>query len=143
MIKVEHSVVINRSVEEVFAFITDLKNDLHWQSGMMESSKTPDRQTGVGTVVRHVRRFLGRQIDASVEITEYEPNKKIWLRSISGPFRFTGGYTFEPLGHGSRVAVAFEGETTGLYRLVQTMIAGELKRQIEADYQKLKELLET
>ena len=37
MIKVEHSVVIDRLVPEVFAFVADPANNTRWQDGLVES----------------------------------------------------------------------------------------------------------
>ena len=37
MIKVEHSVVINRPVADVFAYACDPANEPKWQDGVMEA----------------------------------------------------------------------------------------------------------
>ncbi|MFQ5902509.1 MAG: SRPBCC family protein [Candidatus Binatia bacterium] len=142
MIKVEHSVVINRATEEVFAFLTNFENNSQWQSGIIETRQTPQSLTGVGTTVREVRQFMGRQIDATGEIIEYEPDSKICLKSISGPFQFKGSYTLESVEGGTKLAVVFEVQLSGFFRLAQSMVARELSKQIEADFSNLRVMLE-
>ena len=75
MVKIETSMVINRPIEEVFAFLTNPENDLVWRSGVLESEQTSDGPMGVGTTARSVEQFLGRRIESTVEFTAYEPNK--------------------------------------------------------------------
>jgi|SRR3990172_1024532 len=103
MIKVEHSIIVPRSVEEVFSFLGNFEQDPHWQSGILEAKQMPAGAALVGTTVKQVRHFLGRRLDYTGEVIEYEENKKIWVKSISGPYPFEGGYTLEPVDGGTKV----------------------------------------
>ena len=103
MAKLEHSIVVNRPVAEVWGFISEPGSDAKWQSGVVESTKTTEGPMGVGTRIKDVRRFLGREIESEFEITEWEPNKGDAIKSLSGPFPFTGRRTFEPVDEGTRV----------------------------------------
>ena len=40
MIKVEQSLVIDRPVDEVFAFVANVEDNAQWQSGVLEVRKT-------------------------------------------------------------------------------------------------------
>lgn len=55
MVKIEHSVVINRPVAEVFAYVTRPENTPRWQSGMLASQQISDGAMGVGTIFTEVR----------------------------------------------------------------------------------------
>ncbi len=74
MIKAETSLVINRPVEKVFAFVNDSENAPQWRSSVLESRQTSEGPTCVGTTLTEVIRFLGRRIESTFEVTEYEPN---------------------------------------------------------------------
>jgi len=142
VIRVEHSVVIQRSPEEVFEFIANFDNNSRWQSGILQTRQAPESLTGVGTTVTEVRQFMGRTIDTTGEIVEYEPHSKLWLKSVSGPFDFKGGYTLEPVKGGTKLAVAFDVELSGFFRLAQSLVLRELSKKIESDFKTLKDLLE-
>ena len=55
------SVVIARPVEEVFAFVTDARNNPQWQasSGLRRTEQIPEEPVGVGTRITEVWRFMG------------------------------------------------------------------------------------
>ena len=84
MIKLEHSIVINRPVEEVYDFVTDVEKASQWRSGVVESKKISD-EPAVGATASEVMQFLGRRMETTYEITEYEPNRKFGFKVISGP----------------------------------------------------------
>ncbi len=47
MIRIQASVTVNHPIEEVFRFMTDNRNALQWQSGLLEARVTND-VVGVG-----------------------------------------------------------------------------------------------
>ena len=61
MIKAEQTVVIDRPIEEVFAYVTDQTNTPYWQAGLVEVQRTTAGPIGVGTKHTFVRNFMGRQ----------------------------------------------------------------------------------
>jgi len=88
MIKVEKSIIIHRPIEEVFAYVGDLRNAAQWQSGALEVRQTTESPLGIGTKFTFVRKFMGRKMEASNEFVEYEPNTKVTFKSTSGPTPF-------------------------------------------------------
>ena len=110
-LRVERSVVIERSPEEVFAFVSDPENDVRWVSPIEEQWNTSEGAPGVGTTYLGVGRFLGRLFEGNFEIAHYEPNRNIVLRPTSGPLQFTGSRTVEGVADGTRFTYAWEGQT--------------------------------
>ena len=84
-LRLEHSVVIDRPVEEVFAFITNPKNDLRWERRVVESTHTSGGPGGVGTTGRKVRRFLGLRFTTNYELTAFESDRKLAAKTAYGP----------------------------------------------------------
>jgi uncharacterized protein YndB with AHSA1/START domain len=70
MAKLEISTVINRPVEEVFAFLSNPENWPKWISGSIEAKKTSEGPIGVGTTWRQVLTFLGQRMEAEAEIRD-------------------------------------------------------------------------
>ena len=143
-IRQEHSVVIERPVEEVFAFATDPNNDPLWQSTSLETEQTSEGPVDVGTTFRNTSKFLGRRIDSTYEVTENDPPHKQCVRITSGPIPGSGCYLFEPADGGStRFTQIFEAEIGGFFRLAEPLVGRALRRQMQADMATLKDLLES
>ena len=70
MVNVETSIIINRPIEEVFAYLTDAGNNPQWDLGLVEVRQTPERPVGVGTRITEVRKFLGRKMETTSEVVE-------------------------------------------------------------------------
>jgi uncharacterized membrane protein len=142
MVKVEVSVVINRPVEEVFAFVTRIESWNQWDTQLAEVKKTSEGPVGVGTTWQEVRHFMGQRMESSNEITEYEPNRKLSFKSTSGPFPVEGGYTFESVEGGTKFTVKGQAETGGFFKLADPIVRRAVKGQLETISANLKELLE-
>jgi uncharacterized protein YndB with AHSA1/START domain len=146
MARIEASVVINRPVEEVFEFVTNPKNDLLWESGALESEQTSEGPMGVGTTLRSVSLMMGRRMEMTAEVTEYEPNRKIKYKGASGPMSIEASYTFEPVEGGTRVSFVGEGETRGFFKrlfgLADSIVVRMMQRSMLTHFASLKDILE-
>lgn len=101
---VDLTVVINRPIQEVFAYMGNPENNKNWQSHCLGSVITSEGQTGVGTTFTDEVRFLGRRIKQIFEITEYDPNRKFSTKRISGLMGVKGTYAFESVEGGTKVS---------------------------------------
>jgi uncharacterized protein YndB with AHSA1/START domain len=143
MATLEISIVINRPVEEVFAFASNPENIPKWSSLSREVKITSAGPTGVGTIFRSVVALLGRRIEGETEITEYEPNCCFAEKSKSGPFPIENRTTFESVDGGTRVNFTTVAEPGGFFKLAEPVLVGMTKRQFEVDFANLKDLLES
>jgi len=142
MTRFQQSVVINRPLEQVFAFVSDLENDPQWTPGAV-MRRTSQGQLGVGTTFQQHDRFMGRRMDLSLEVTDYEPPHKIGLKTISGPLSFGGTRMFEPVGEAAtRVTFVGEGHAPGMLKLAEPLLAAAGERRLRAQLGNLKRLLE-
>ena len=140
MVRVEHSVVIERPPAEVFAYMTDPANVPEWQSAALEArSQGPVQQ---GAHMTEVRKFLGRRMESKFEVTAYEPDRRFALKVLTGPVPFTFEETLEPTDAGTRVNVVLEGEPGGFFKLAEPLVERAARRQLQADYEQLKDILE-
>lgn len=140
----EHSVVIDRPVEEVFAFATDPNNDPLWQSTSLETQQTSEGPVDVGTTFHNTSKFLGRRIESTYEVTENEAPHRQCVRVTSGPIPGSGCYLFESADGGStRFTQTFEAEVGGFFRLAEPLVGRALRRQMQADMETLKDMLDS
>ena len=72
MIKVDESIIIQRAVEEVFAFVADQRNAPEWQAGLLEVRRTDEGPLGVGATHAVVRKFMGRRMEVNNEYVTYD-----------------------------------------------------------------------
>jgi uncharacterized membrane protein len=143
MVKIEHSLVIARPIDQVFLFLVNPRNNSLWQEGVIESKQISEGPVGVRTRGRDTRKFLGRQVECDYEIVEYEPEEKIRFKSVSGPIQFNGSYTFQSVQQGTRFTFTIEGDAGRWFSLMGPLAARLAKKQVEADSNRLKNLLES
>jgi uncharacterized protein YndB with AHSA1/START domain len=140
VVRVEHSLVIERPPAEVFAYTTDPANEPEWQATLLEArSDGPVQQ---GAHITEVRKFLGRRMESEVEVTAYEPDRRFAVKVLSGPVPFDLEQTLEPTDRGTSVKVILEGEPGGFFKLAEPLVERAVRRQIRADFEQLKDILE-
>jgi carbon monoxide dehydrogenase subunit G len=142
MARAEHTVVVERPPDEVFRFLTDLANVPEWQSGAVEV-RAPE-SLAVGTTYVEVLKFLGKRIEATLEVTELEPGRRFSLKAVSGPMPFRVRHMLEPTGNGgsTRVHVELEGDPGRLFRLAEPLVMRNAQRHLEGDFATLKKMVE-
>jgi hypothetical protein len=105
--------------------------------------RTSQGQLDVGTTFQQRDRFMGRRMDLSLEVTDYEPPHKIGLKTISGQLSFGGTRMFEPVGEAAtRVTFVGEGHAPGVLKLAEPLLAAAGERRLRAQLGNLKRLLE-
>ena len=142
MIRIEHSVVINRPVHEVFAFVANVENNRRWQPTVLEARMTSRGPVGVGSTGVEVRQLMGRPMELTFEVTEYEENAKFGFKITSGPMPIAGTETFESVEGGTRVNLVFQGEVGGMLGLAEPIMGQMMRNLVESDCRNLKALLE-
>lgn len=124
------TLVIDRPVDEVFAFFADPANDIKWRPHVKEISARG--AMGVGAQIHQVIAGPGgRGIPADIEVTVYEPATRYAFRVIAGPARPVGEFRFAPEGDGTAVTFSLRAELSGVKKLfmsrpVQSSMNGEM-----------------
>jgi uncharacterized membrane protein len=142
MIKIEVSIEIQKPVAEVFSYTNDPAMNKSWQEGLVESKITSPGPMGVGTQMTDVRKFLGRDMDSKLEVTAYEANKRISLKTVSGPIKFEITQLYEPAGAGTKLTMIGEGEPGGLFKLAEGAVKKQFETQLQGDLGRLKKVME-
>lgn len=145
MIREQRSVVIHRPVEEVFAYVIDPRNNAEWNGWIIASEVTTEGPIRVGTEARSIGKFLGKTIEANAVITELVPNQRGSLRTTSGPITLSGSRIVEPVeGGGTRFTQTLDVDFGNVFgHIAEPIVVRAALRQVEADLQTLKDLLES
>ena len=128
MVTSEKIITINRPIQEVFAYVSDLQNGPQWQNGLVEARRITEGPLGIGTQYTDVRKFTGgRLLESVIQCTTYEPNKKIVLKTISGSWPYEDTFLFESTGRGTRLTDRLELQTSGWMTFGRTVDRFRLK----------------
>ncbi|QGF24040.1 SRPBCC family protein [Raineyella fluvialis] len=124
------SVLIDRPVDDVFAFFADAENSPRWRSGVI-SIRRVGEDLGVGTVYEQsVAGPGGRPIRADIRLTAYEAGRRVAFETIAGPVRPRGEYLFEPVEGGTRVVFDLAADLDGVKAL---LMAGPVQKTMDAE----------
>jgi carbon monoxide dehydrogenase subunit G len=137
----ENTVLIARSIEDVFGFLSDLENVPKWNYAIVETRKVSEGPIGVGTVYQQVRSVPSRS-EERLEITTYSPPRQLAIRGQLGPFASRLFYALDTIPEGTRVTNTVEVELRGLGRLLGRVAVPRVREAVAANLTKLKELLE-
>jgi uncharacterized protein YndB with AHSA1/START domain len=115
--------VIDRPIEEVFAFLADGTNDPKFSPRVLEIAKTTDGSTGVGTVYASTVKDAGVKTKREFRITEFEsPTRIRWTEQSKNLITVPeGGYDLATEGSGTRVTLFNTFEGHGLGKLIAPM----------------------
>ena len=145
MADVSLSIVVERPIEEVFAFVTDARNDPLWQAaaGLWESRLLPEGPVGVGTQILELWHAMGVKAQATSEVTTYEPCSRYTLHHLCGscPFAYRT-QVFEPLAHSTRWTCTALVRADGAFAPVGARLAAHMREMLRASMAEAKSLLE-
>lgn len=135
-VRVELTVEIARSPEEVFAYLTDVSNLPVWQSGVHAARRE-------GTRIHESRHLLGRELHTTLEIEKDESPTLFQIRALDSPVPFSVRHELEPSGSGTRLTVVGEGDAGLLPGFAAGLMARRAEKQFRKDFERLKRVLES
>jgi uncharacterized protein YndB with AHSA1/START domain len=139
MPRVLTTIEIDRPVDEVFGFLTDLSNAPLWTVDLLEV-----RHAGplaIGARGTDVRRMSGKQVEMPWEVTRLDPPNTVQF-TYGPPFPAIATFTLEPTPAGSRLTCDTTLELQGVYRLLAPLVVWEARRVDARQFRNAKELLE-
>jgi carbon monoxide dehydrogenase subunit G len=140
VIRVEHSVQISRSPEDVFVRLSDVERLPEWQSSALEVHA--DGPMAQGSHIFEKRRLMGRELDNELEVVAFDPPRRLTLRSLGGPVKLTIDHELAAVDGGTRLTIVASGKAGSLMKLAEPMIARTAEAELRGDFERLKELLE-
>jgi uncharacterized membrane protein len=140
--EVQAEAVVARPREEVAAYASDWRNDPAWIRALSDVRLLTDQPFAVGAQVERVASFLGKRIEYVNEVIEWEPGRRLVMRSVKAPFPMTVVYEFEDAGEGTRMRIRTQGDASGFYKLAGPLLDRAVKKGVEGDLAQLKRNLE-
>ena len=141
MASFENTVMIRRSIEDVFGFLSDFENVPTWNYAISETHKVSQGPVGVGAIYQQVRSVPSRS-EERFEVSAYNPPRHLEIQGQLGPFPSRLSYALDAVPEGTRVTNSVELELRGPGRLLGRVAVPRIRDAVAANLRKLKELLE-
>lgn len=134
--------------ERAWEVIADFSRNPDWQGGMTSCRWLTPPPVAVGSRYQQEARFLGRTIATTFEVVALdEPDEQgrasITIDSIASTFPLQVTRTVEPGAHGCHVGARVAGQPSGWTGWLGPVLRPMVQRSVDADYRRLRELLET
>jgi uncharacterized protein YndB with AHSA1/START domain len=142
VVRAEESIFVERPVEEVFAYLTDLERVPEWQTNVLFLQLQSGGGLRPGAQLVELRKFLGRKVESVVEVTEYEPPHRYTIKVQSGPIPFEISNVLSESGGGTRIDAVVEGEPGRFFGLVEWRVVKAVERELWNSLATLKDILE-
>jgi uncharacterized membrane protein len=141
MININESIIIEKPMAEVFTFTANQNNLPKWQKTVMAVEGAKDVLIK-GSQFTVVRKFMGREVKATMDVLDYTPNSGFIFKSNGGPVNIQVKTSFESMGKSTKMTTDMQAEVGGFFKVADGLVGKQMKDQVIADEQVLKELLE-
>lgn len=142
MAQLSHVIEIRRKPKEVFELLGDPTRDAEWAGPVVAVQALMPGSIGVGSRSRQTSRTLGIRFRMLLEVIEYEPNRRIALKSVAGAVAYRGERRFDPTDTGTRVTFIGNVRLPRALRLVEPLAIRFSGGQVDRDLEAVKRRLE-
>jgi uncharacterized protein YndB with AHSA1/START domain len=142
MFTVTETVSIDRSVQDVFDFLSDASNRSRWDTTVISEELTSPEPVGAGSTIHTRMRAFTREVDFDWRVTQFDAPTRMAVVSTAGLMQTSLTFEFTAVDNGCDVCATIEGEPEGLLRAVEPLIAGGVRSTLADGLQRAKNLLE-
>lgn len=142
MISFTNTIHIDRPIEEVYTYLSDLEHTPEWNWAITETKKTTAGPTTVGTRYQQ-RRSVPRAGTEVLEITALETGRHIEVVGTLAQFPARLSYHFDGVDSGTELKNTVNLEPQGALRLVAPILGNRIKRAVAENLGQLKNRLES
>lgn len=135
---------IHRPREQVAAYAANPENAPAWYENIKAVEWKSPAPLVLGSRVAFIAAFLGRRLEYTYEISDYQPGSRLVMRTSEGPFPMETTYTWDEAADGTtRMTLRNRGSPSGFFSLLAPVLAANIRRENRKDLAKLKEILES
>ena len=136
-------IVIDRPCDRVASYTADPSHAPDWYVNIDSVRWLTEPPVTIGSRVAFVARFLGRRLEYTYEIVDYDPGHRLVMRTAQGPFPMETSYTWQPHpSGGTTMTLQNRGEPAGFAKIGAGAMAAAMRRANHKDLRRLKTLLE-
>ena len=145
MQKFTASVLINRSQQHVFDFLSNPANFQRWMPLMQSATWTSSGEPVVGTTGRGVMKMAGREMELMLEVTRWDAPSLLGFKILNVPFPLEATeylYRLEPEDGGTRLTLDGEIEMVRFLRFAARWMGKMYVKSNGHELNTVKQLLE-
>lgn len=125
--------------ERVFDTVAHIENFAEVVESIINVEFLSEQRTGVGTRFRETRLMKGREATSTLEVTEYEPHRRIRLVSDEGGAIWDTVFTVKPMGASTELFMVMKAKPYKLLaRLMTPLFSGLVRKAIKSDMDAVK-----
>ncbi len=139
---------IERPIEDVWAYVSDVRNQDHWVDGMSNSALVEGETVNRGSQIRGVYSYGGGTAPVTMTVAEFRAPRIIAIETSDGPFPFTGTLQLDRRGssatlvRNSMTAGSDHIFTTIMFRFLPFITRPLMTKQLRKELTQLKTILE-
>jgi hypothetical protein len=139
---VEHTVIVHRSVEDTWEFLTDFQNMPKWARGVAEIVEISPGPLAVGSKVKDVGLALKRHWPETFWVEELVPNRVLGLVWKGAYGAAHVRYTLNAVPDGTRLTGSTHGDYRFPFWIILLFMAKTAKRNFQAGLENIKKFAE-
>jgi hypothetical protein len=144
MIEFEVSIPIDCTIDNVFSFVSCGENLSKWNSAVKHVTKLTEGPAMTGARYKMIRNLPNGRSENILEISKFQPNEELTIRTETGPTPFVYHYSFQPEKDSTRVSLKTEIEEDGLpLRLPKFLASRAIKKGVQDNLESLKSIMES
>jgi hypothetical protein len=114
MTRIESSITVSKSVEDVFAFLTKRESHLNFIPRMVSLTQTSQGEFAqIGGTANGFLNYFGVKIPVKYQIIENDSKQKLAMMGLMGPIVFKDGYILDSQAGGTEIKFWLELSPTG------------------------------
>ena len=133
---------IDRLVGAVFDYMADVTRFSEWQADTISAGWIGDGEVGVGSKAKAQVRVMGRASTAEFEVAHWDPPHAWGVKGSLGPVEWETLNQLESHHGGTRLVQVIKPAVRGWLRFMAPVIVRQHTKQVAADAQALKSMLE-
>lgn len=134
---VEVEAVIPLPREEFAAYAGDPTNAPEWYANIESVRWRTPPPTAIGSKMDFEARFLGRRLAYTYEVVEFEPGRRLVMRTADGPFPMETTYTWEQVAGGTLMKLRNRGAPSGFAKVAAPVMAKAMQSAMGKDLNRL------
>ena len=136
--------VIDRPVEEVWNYITDISNMPVWEDSGAVWKQMSEGPIQVGALIQSSISALGRTVTFHLRVIEFEPNRAFSVEAVAGRTKGTKiSYLLQPVESGkTRLSRVTDAQFHGIVRALQPFAGFITRRTGDMEARSVKRVME-
>jgi uncharacterized membrane protein len=140
---VEFSVNIDRPLEEVYKYTTDIKHLPEWGEGIIACEMITDGPIDIGSIFIVKNKMGGRVQEFQSKVISIKPNTQFGFQTDGGMMSYKSTRTFEVCNGSTLITESIDADIPGVMKLLSPLLMRMVRNSHYKSLLKLKEILES